>query len=321
VKPNNWSDVHFEARLAKNCYTAMFHYVRPSFGGSGIAGVTVAEFNDLLARLAPLVEFVNPADLLSEATESAVEPGSRPKVLMSFDDGLRDHFEFVAPILEAHGVRGLFFVNSDQYVHGRTLLIHRWHAIRQAVPDLVNHPVFASLIRGTETFNPNIARAVRWDDGVMAAFKYSFNYRMVEQQKRVVVEALEKALSLSPPEIDEVYMSRAELGDLVKRGHRVCSHSHTHACLSLFDENEIKRDIASSIDFVASVGGDTQIFAYPFGKPESFNIRVQDVLRDCGIRLAFSSEPRGGGQSVDPLALPRLDPRDLLDELDNWAVS
>lgn len=321
MKPNNWSDFPAGARLAKNWHTAMFHYVRPSFNGTGIAGVTVAEFNDLLARLEPLVEFVNPADLLCEASETAIEPGSRPKVLMSFDDGLRDHFEFVAPVLEAHGIRGLFFVNSDQYELRRTLLIHRWHAIREAVPDLVDHPVFTSFIGGAETHNSDIARAVRWDDGVMASFKYSFNYRMVEQQKRVVVEALEGALSLSPPEIDEVYMSRAELGDLVKRGHQVCSHSHTHACLSLLDENELKRDIASSIDFITSIGGDTRIFAYPFGKPESFNIRVQEVLRDCGVRLAFSSVPRGGGQSVHPLELPRLDPRDLLDEFNRWAVS
>jgi peptidoglycan/xylan/chitin deacetylase (PgdA/CDA1 family) len=320
VKPNNWNDFPVGARLAKNWHTAMFHYVRPKFNGAGIAGVTVTEFNDLLARLEPLVEFVNPANLLSEATETAAESGLRPKVLMSFDDGLRDHFEFVAPVLEAHGIRGLFFVNSDQYELGRTLLIHRWHAIREAVPDLVHHPVFASVIGAAETRNSDIARAVRWDDGVMAAFKYSFNYGMGQQQKRVVVEALEGALSLSPPEIDEVYMSRVELVDLIKRGHQVCSHSHTHACLSLLDENDLKRDIASSIDFITSIGGDPRIFAYPFGKAESFNIRVREVLRDCGIRLAFSSEPRGGGQSVDPLALPRLDPRDLLDELDRWRV-
>lgn len=321
MNPDTWSDFPLGARLARSCHTVMFHYVRPSFSGTGIAGMTVAEFNDLLARLESLVEFVNPADLLCEASETGIEPSSRPKVLMSFDDGLRDHFEFVAPVLEAHGIRGLFFVNSGQYELGRTLLIHRWHAIREAVPDLVDHPDFASLIRGTETFNPDIAKAVRWDDGVMAAFKYSFNYRMIERQKRAVVEALERALSLSPPKIDEVYMSRAELRDLVKRGHWVCSHSHTHACLSLLDENELKRDIASSIDFVTSVGGDTRMFAYPFGKPESFNIRVKEVLRDFGVRLAFSSEPRAGRQSVDLLALPRLDPRDLIDELDSWAAS
>lgn len=320
MKPMNWGAPPVGARPVKLCHTVMFHYVRPSFSGSGISGMTVAEFNDLIVRLAPVVEFINPADLLSDAAELVSEPESRPKVLMSFDDGLRDHYEFVAPVLEKHGVHGLFFVNSDQYEHDCALLIHRWHAIREAVPDLVDNPVFAKLIRGTET-ESDIRRAVRWDDGVMAAFKYSFNYLMNERQKRVVVEALESGLSVSPPGVHEVYMSRAELEDLVKRGHQVCSHSHTHACLSLLDENDLNRDIESSIDFIQSLGGDARLFAYPFGKSESFNVRVQEVLGRFGIRLAFSSEPRGGGQSVDPLALPRLDPRDLLDELDRWALS
>ena len=321
MRASDGSHLPVGARLAKHCHTVMFHYVRPSFSGSGIAGMTVAEFKDLLVRLAAVAEFVNPADLLSDTPDSVAEPDSRPKILMSFDDGLRDHYDFVAPILEDCGVRGLFFVNSEQYEHGRTLLIHRWHAIRESVPHLVDNPVFANLISKSETENRDIERAVRWDDGVMAAFKYSFNYRMIEQHKRSVVEALETALSLSPPGIHEVYMSRAELEDLVKRGHVVCSHSHSHACLSLLDENELKRDFESSINFIASLRGDVRLFAYPFGKSESFNLRVQEMLRRYGICLAFSSEPRGDKQTVDPLALPRLDPRDLLKELDHWIAN
>jgi len=37
-------------------------------------------------------------------------PHSKPGIILSFDDGLRNHFSVAAPILEKYGLKGLFFV-------------------------------------------------------------------------------------------------------------------------------------------------------------------------------------------------------------------
>jgi len=37
-------------------------------------------------------------------------PHSRPGIILSFDDGLRNHFSVAAPILEKYGLKGLFFI-------------------------------------------------------------------------------------------------------------------------------------------------------------------------------------------------------------------
>lgn len=39
-----------------------------------------------------------------------VPDGNRPGYLLTFDDGTRDHFEIVAPLLRDRGARGIFFV-------------------------------------------------------------------------------------------------------------------------------------------------------------------------------------------------------------------
>ncbi len=50
-----------------------------------------------------------PADLQNEDREGS---SARTGFLVTFDDGTADHFLTAAPILERHGVRGVFFVNT-----------------------------------------------------------------------------------------------------------------------------------------------------------------------------------------------------------------
>jgi peptidoglycan/xylan/chitin deacetylase (PgdA/CDA1 family) len=50
-------------------------------------------------------EIISPTDFVNGAIAS-----HRPKVLLTFDDGCEDNYELVAPLLESHGLRGLFFV-------------------------------------------------------------------------------------------------------------------------------------------------------------------------------------------------------------------
>lgn len=62
-------------------------------------------FESHIKWLAQRFDFLKPSDLL---TETGI--GRRPKALLTFDDGCVDNYELVAPLLESHGLRGLFFV-------------------------------------------------------------------------------------------------------------------------------------------------------------------------------------------------------------------
>ena len=300
----------------KTCYAAMFHYVRPSYEGTGIRGLTVSEFRDLLNGIRLRFEFINPSNLFRVTRKSIEYKETHPSVLLTFDDGLRDHYEFVAPILEEYDIRGLFFVNSQQYQLGCSLLIHRWHAIRERIPHLVDNQVFKKLVESLDTKNFDIRSAIRWDDGAMANFKYCFNYRMSEKEQTFVVTTLESEFGLNPPAVEKIYMTPTEISDLVRRGHLVASHSHAHSCLARLTESELRHDLNQSFDFITSVGGDRRVFAYPFGKSESFSTEVMDVISSVGVQVAFSSVPPSTTQGTSPLSIPRLDPRDLAMELD-----
>lgn len=87
-------------RLQPDHIQALYYHDVPP----GEAGAFEAQLRWLRARYVP----VGPGEL---ATLLAGQwPHDRPGALLTFDDGLRSHAEVVAPLLEAHGFTGWFFV-------------------------------------------------------------------------------------------------------------------------------------------------------------------------------------------------------------------
>ena len=57
-----------------------------------------------------------------------VEGGEAPSgVLLTFDDGLRDHIDCVLPVLRTRNLWGLFYVPSKPIAEGRLLDVHKVH--------------------------------------------------------------------------------------------------------------------------------------------------------------------------------------------------
>lgn len=79
-----------------------YHDVPPSE-----AAAFEAQLRWLRARFVP----VGPVEL--DQLLAGQWPHDRPGALLSFDDGLRSHAEVCAPLLEAHGFVGWFFVPTD----------------------------------------------------------------------------------------------------------------------------------------------------------------------------------------------------------------
>ena len=89
----------------------MYHYVRDPGDGaeaaSGIPGLPVAEFEMQVDDLARRYEMVAWPDVRDYVLHG--RPLPLDACLLTFDDGVRDHYLNVFPALRARGLSGLFF--------------------------------------------------------------------------------------------------------------------------------------------------------------------------------------------------------------------
>ncbi len=69
----------------------------------------------------------------------------------------------------------------------------------------------------------------------------------------------------------------------------IASHSMSHLPLSVLPEFLLEWEIERSIDWIRQFGGDTSLFAYPYGVPGTYNQLTNSILRKSGVRFAFNS--------------------------------
>ena len=93
-----------------------YHYVRPdTLGLPHFRYLHIDDFRQQLDR------FVANDDLVErEVFFRALESGAAPArgCVLTFDDGFKDHFDFVLPALEARGLWGIFYVPTGMYASG-----------------------------------------------------------------------------------------------------------------------------------------------------------------------------------------------------------
>jgi peptidoglycan/xylan/chitin deacetylase (PgdA/CDA1 family) len=235
------------------------------------------------------------------------EGGPAPEgVLLTFDDGLRDHAEFVLPALAARNLFGLFYVPSGPATTGRVLDVHKVHLLlgKLGGPEALawlekNTPHLLPAEPGTGITRTHYAAQVT--DQATKFVKYLFNWKMGETEKSEVLDALlNYAFNGNPPRWQEIYLDEAALKTLSDAGMGVGPHGHSHEVTSRLSPGRQKEEVDMSCAFVDRVGGSRRWgYCYPFGAPSSFSQETEEAVSLAGCPFAFAVEAK---DIVAPLA-------------------
>jgi len=292
----------------------MYHYVRPDAANSPyFPYLSLAHFEQQLDDFERTYGFVG-----RDAFFRWVEGGAAPEgVLLTFDDGLRDHSEFVLPALRARGLFGLFYVPSGPASTGCILDVHKVHLV-------VGKLGGAAVLEWLQTNTPHLLSSAQ-DDGRAGSYyadknadqatklvKYLFNWRLLEKEKGAVLsELLDHAFAGRPPGWQEFYLDEQAAHDLSEAGMGVGPHGHSHEVTSRLSPEQQREEIDFSCAFVERVGGSRRWgYCYPFGSKLSFSPETQEIVAQAGCPFAFAV---GAGDIVKPMvelqryALPRHD--------------
>jgi peptidoglycan/xylan/chitin deacetylase (PgdA/CDA1 family) len=240
---------------------------------------------------------------LAEAVEAARSgPGERPLLAVTFDDGLRDNFEWARPLLRRHDVRATFFVVAENARTGEML----WHdrlAYAAARAAQEPHDALRARLEGAvpdATRDALVAqrRSPAFAHGVVRAAK------ALAAPARARLEASLGAASLgaSLPEFEGM-MDFAQLRALAGDGHEIGSHSMTHALLRSELAPDFDRETAGSRRALETeLGAPVRSFCYPDGAHDE---RAVAAVRAAGYATAVTTRPGVNRLDADPLRLRR----------------
>ena len=301
-------------------HVATYHYVRdlPRTRFPQIKGMLLDDFRSQVHALPDMFEMATIESAVAFLTGKYVP--RRDLCLMTFDDGLREHYADVTPVLAEKGIQGFFFLISGCLEDGVVAPVHMNHFLTAYLGFKTYQSEFMQTLRelgftGEGDIDPMVAqRTYPLDTKEASQFKYLFNFVLPPKTRDLAVRALfQKHLGKEDEFGRELYLNWSEAREMQREGMVIGGHSHQHRPMATLRYPELYADLTRNWDLIQKNLLPQEIwpFSYPYGKADSYNRHTVEILRQLGYRLALCTEPGNNLPGMDLFSIRRVDCKDI----------
>jgi peptidoglycan/xylan/chitin deacetylase (PgdA/CDA1 family) len=293
----------------------MYHYVRPAPDRLPyFRYLHVEDFAGQLDWFAEREGFVT-----REEFHRARATGQVPRgVVLTFDDGLADHYEYVFPLLKERSLFGFFYLCTSPYESGKLLDVHRIHlilgrlggqtALRRLSEHLTDDMLGDSHVREFR----EATYSNQDNDRATTLFKRTLNYLISYKYRTSVLNRMfDDEFGDEEKVARNFYLSVEQIREMDAAGMVIGSHGVNHYVFSKLSVDEQRREISTSFAQLARIlGRPVTTFCYPYGGRHTFTMDTPALLDAAGSLFAFDVDPRdvtAEDLTRSPQALPRYD--------------
>ncbi len=300
-----------------SCLVVSYHYVRD-------ASVTVfphlrslhpADFEQQIATLERNSAIVDYDEFLAALDGEASL--SSPSALLTFDDGLIDHYQTVFPQLAARGYRGVFFISPASNCSApRVLNVQKVQLLLARFGDRL----WAEVEGALAVVGPGLATRApreslyRYDNATVRRVKQLLNYDLPHEIADALLDELFRSSIGEEADIARgLYLTPAMIREMAHAGMTFGYHTRDHRVLSRLPPDEQRAQLADGVQWIHALTGQTSVpFCYPHGHAHAYTQDTVRLVRECGYSMAFTAVR---GTSLPSTAarfeVPRLDTRDV----------
>ena len=276
----------------------MYHYVREIKNSKypKIKGLEFAGFKRQLDYLENNYKIIEAQKLLDFTTDGKDFP--KNSCLLTFDDGYKDHIEYVLPELLKRKIQGSFFPSARSVIEWNMLDADYIHFILACCPnyreliDLLNQLCLANGITEQElkSYWIKYAVATRFDSKEMRYVKDTLqNLSPREVRINIIKKLFKKYVNIESKKFsEELYMSFDDIKKLVNHGMYVGGHGYNHLWMNKEPRKIQEKEINLTLEFLKNVGAPIKqwIMCYPFG---AYNSETLSLLKekDCSVGLTI----------------------------------
>ena len=294
----------------------MYHYVRPY--DPKLPDLKHLHFDDFKLQLdffESTYGFVTKEEFQNSLTTGKPSQG----VILTFDDGLSCHYDFVFKELKSRNLWGIFYVPTKVYTENKMLDVHRIHlllgihngeTVYQHLMKLITDDMLPDML--VNEFRELTYRH-QVNDNYTNLVKRILNYYISYDFREEILDSLMSALvpeDVRKPEI--FYATPVQLKEMHNSEMIIGSHTVNHPVLSKLTIDKQKAEITDSFVVLHDICGDLKMktFCYPYGGFHSFTDDTEQILDKEQCLFSFNVEHRDITQqdlTKRKQALPRYD--------------
>ena len=263
----------------KNCKIIMYHYVRPIKLSSfpSIKGLELEGFRRQIEFFQKKFNFISMNKLLDCIYKNEKLPQN--SILLTFDDGFKDHYQYVFPLLKKLDIPGAFFPPALPIVENRILDVHKIHFILASTSNhqLIVKEIFDLIkqfsndheLQKPEDYFSQLAIPNRFDSKETIFIKRILQRNLPLTLRNEITNLLfKKFVKRSENEFSsQLYMNFDEIHEMCENNMYFGSHTYSHQWLSYLSPDELEKEIQLSLKFCNDIGSDTNnlVMCYPYG--------------------------------------------------------
>ncbi len=303
----------------------MYHYVRelPFTRYPKIKGLKVSEFEHQLDFLKEHFNFVTMEQCMDVVYEkSSIFPENA--ALLTFDDGYKEHFTEVFPILDQRDIQGSFFPPAQAILEHKLLDVNKIHFI------------LASAENSEELIDEIHSRMLDLDEKYQMKKPEYYWHKLKDSEHRYdppevvyIKRLLQRELPKKPCEIildilfnkyigidqdifaKELYMNPEQIKCMLRNGMYIGGHGYAHQWLNAMTLEEQAFEIDKTVEFLRHIGVDTEkwVMCYPYG---AYNQKTIDLLKKKKCKLGLTTEVGTAAlNKMNAYTLARMDTNDF----------
>ena len=246
----------------------------------------------------------------------------KPSILLTFDDGYIDHYNYVYPYLKKHNISGIFYTPVKTIQNEIVLDANKIQFIlekennKNKVLKLIFYYIKKFFKKDPDKLYLNkINVKDRYNDKKTMLIKNLLQYHLPKKIRKKVIDLVFKdILDMEEKEFSKsLYMNKNHIVEMNKDFMAFGSHGYYHDWLEYLDKKDQEKEILSSINFFKKLGTFNKSFSvcYPFG---SYNKMTLKILKKYNISFAISGKVGGVVENnlKNNLTLPRYDTTDFI---------
>ncbi|MFQ5456039.1 MAG: polysaccharide deacetylase family protein [Nitrospirota bacterium] len=223
-------------------------------------------------------------------------------IILTFDDGYRDNLYNVLPILKRYKAAATFYVTADAVKNRMIFFYDRIQSIIEAakVKNIV-------VCLDNKQIKFSLSDKKRREDAVLSIV-LSIREKESKTQRRFI-EYLQKICESEtiPYQKSPIYLTEDEVEKLHKSGMEIGSHTISHNNLKRLSQRELDKEISGSKETLEEIiGSKITAFSYPFGKKDTYNNSIKEMVKQAGYRSAVTTIFGKVNLDSDLYALPRI---------------
>lgn len=303
-------------------YIDMFHYVRDLSHSRypAIKGMNISTFKQQIAFLKYHFTIVRMEEVIEAYYGGKKLPDQA--VLLTFDDGYVDHFQFVLPVLQEEGLQGSFFVPGKTFTEHKLLDVNKIHFILATadIGELVQE-IYRQLdyYRGSEFDIPcneelyrQCAGEDRLDDVDTIFVKRLLQAVLPERLRNTISSNLFTQYVGISEEVfaHELYLNYDQMKYMKRQGMYFGLHGYDHYWMETLDDENMQKDIDKALQAMEElIDRNLWVMNYPYGV---YNEQVIHYIKENGCKFGVTTQVDIADTDRDnPYMVPRLDAVDL----------